>query len=360
MNLKNENQNTNDSEEMARLKRLERQKRKIKEELWGKKMVKPIKNKINNINPINRKDKEIYNNNYHDEYFDEDDTKKQTIKIVRKNQNNKNKEKNRNPNLLNKKEKYEKNRNDQNMKYNNSNDNDDNNKEFSNELKSTISVNTEIKNDPLYFITRYYLAKDKLNKITNKKHKEQIEEEKYNKIENINFFEILKLLNESKKNDPEKKLKKFKGKQSPLKRITHHCHHNSNLSNQISYNNDTNHNNNYSPMKISFNHNFNISQSMPRYYRNDIYSITDTNHFRNYNNETSKRKISQNIKRKKRLNSVDNTEKRLNSCKRMCHVCNKTHKEKIDNEKCSELILSTINLRNYSDKSNMIKKTIRK
>jgi len=354
-NLKNENQHTNYSDETERKKRLERQKKKLKEELWGKKVDKFTKSKIDNNNPINRKDKEIYNN-YHDEFFDEDNTKKQKIKIVRKNQNNKNKENSRKHNLLNKKEKYEKNLNDQSIKYNNINDDKDTNKDFTNELKSTISVNTEIKNDPLYFITHYYLAKDKLNKITN--HKKSIEEEKYNKSENVNFFEILKLLNETKKNNPEKRLRKFRGKQSPLKRITHHYNNNSNLSNQISYNIETKQNNDYSPLKTSYNHNFQTNQSIPGYYRNHIFSITESNHFKNYNNETSIRKKSHNTKRKKRLNSVDNTEKRLNSCKRMCKVCNKAHKEKIDIEKCSAL--SELNIRNYSDKSNSIKKKIRK
>ena len=352
--LKKEKQYTDDTDEVARKKRLERQKRKLKEELWGIGGSKSFRSKINNNNPINRKGKDINNDNYPDEFFDEDGTKRQAIKIVRKNPNNRNKEKNRNPNLLNKKEKYEKNLNDQCMNFN---DLDDiNNNEFPQDFKSTISVNTKIKDDPLNFITRYYLAKDKLKKITN--YEEQIEEEQYNKTANVNFFEILKLLNETKKNNPEKKLKKFKGKQSPFRKIPHQ-NHKFNLSHRINYNKFINNkNNNHSPNETSLNPYIHINQSMPKYYRNDAYTNTEGNNLRYYYNQVSIKKVSQNKKRKKNK-SVDNTEKRLNSCKRMCKVCNKAHRENIEIEKYNAF--SAINIRNYdSEKSVSAKKKKRK
>ena len=347
--------NENDNDELARQKRLEKQKKKLKEELWKSGGGKSIKRKISNNNPINRI-------NYHDETIEENDTKKQTIKIVHKNRNNKNKEKYKNPNLLNKKEKYEKNWNDQYIKPTSLDD--VSNSEFPSEFKSTISVNTKIKNDPLKFITHYYLAKDKLNKITN--NKETIEEEEpYNKYKNINFFEILKLLNENKRNNLPHKLNKFQDKQSKSRKIVHH-NPKSNISSQINYYNETNNNNtNYSPLKTSINNNFHLTQSLPEYNQNNLYTMTDANNFRHYNYNTvarkvnKKRMISQNKKRKIRNNSVENTEKRLNSCKRMCRICNKSLKdnsEKENNNASSALIIGNYVIYESNSRKKNLKK----
>ena len=119
-----------------------------------------------NNNPINRKEMKYKNN---DDEFEENianNKTKRKIKIVNKNSN---KENENNSILLNKKEKYEKNWNDQYSKI--ISIDTTNNVDYPHEFQSPISINTKVKNDPLKFITQYYLAKDKLNKITKiKKH----------------------------------------------------------------------------------------------------------------------------------------------------------------------------------------------
>jgi hypothetical protein len=69
--------------------------------------------------------------------------------------------------------------------------------------------------------------------------------------------------------------------------------------------------------------------------------------------------ISQNKKRKIRNNSIENTEKRLNSCKRMCRVCNKSLKdnsEKENNNASSALIIGNYVIYESNSRKKNLKK----
>ena len=349
----------NDNDMTLRQKKLERQKNKLKEELRKTGNGKYLYKKNSNNNPINRKEK---NKNVNSE--------KQKIKIVNKvfnddinlKHNNKNERK---PNLLNKKEKYEKNSNDQYTKL--SSIDISNNNYRPKEFNSPVSVNTKLKNDPFKYITQYYLAKDKLNKLTNNKH--ILEDEKaneYNKYKNINFLEILKLINEAKRNDLENKLSKFKGKQeSPvIRKINLQNYQIKSLSHTIDNNNIINTNNNNSLLKAYHN---NHLRSMDFITENNNNSITMTreNNFRQRSNDYTapkkhkhKRVISLVKNKKKRDESFGNAERRLNSSKRMCRVCNKSYRDNVSTE--HNRASSAINVRYNRKKSNSVCKKIKK
>ena len=334
--------------DINRLKRLERQKNKLKEELRRSGNPKYLYKKNSNNNPINKKEnKTNEDNNY----------KNQTIKIVNKNHININRE---NENfLLNKKEKYEKNRNDQYLKTF-SLDNA-NNFDYTQSFQTPKSINTKIKNDPLKFITHYYISKDKLNKITN--NKQTIEEEnnnneldnEYNKYKNINFLEILKLIKDSKKNNLEYKLHKFKGKQPEVKKLNIiNCRSSDKIPTYSIINKDND--NNYPP-KTFYNRKFQSIELVRDNNQYNLINISENDHFQQCNNNTSskkrkyKRVISTANYRKVRNENFRNTERRLSSCKRMCHVCNKAYRDNSDNE---NNVSNCITDRYNSHKSNSV------
>ena len=343
--------NNDNNDNSIRQRNLEKQKNKLKEELKKSGNINYLPKKINsNNNPINR----LNNNEINEE-------KKQTIKIVNKNQNKNNKTNGKKTILSNKSEKYEKNSNDQNSKL--SPLDNINNFELTKDSQPTISVNTKVKNDPLKFITQYYLAKDKLNKITN--NKEIIQEENKNKLieenpkyKNINFLEILKLINEATKNDLENKLSKFKGKQPIQKKINYKNYEHKNKLHSSTINN----NDYISPLKMSFNHNLHSAKIIQEYEPNNSNTITEGNNLYNniykYNYRTASKKIkykriiSLNKKRKNRHESFGNAERRLNSCKRMCRVCNKSYRENLETENNAS---STLNIKKVSHNYNSVK-----
>ena len=343
--------NIDNNDNSIRQRNLEKQKNKLKEELKKSGITKRLPKKISsNNNPINR-----HNNG---EIIEE---KKQTMKTIHKNQNKNNKTNGKKTILSNKSEKYEKNSNDQNSKM--SPLDNINNFELTKDFQSTISVNTKVKNDPLKFITQYYLAKDKLNKITN--NKEIIQEENKNKLleenpkyKNLNFLEILKLINESKKNDLENKLSKFKGKQPIQKKLNNKNYEHKNKLNSNTIN-DTDY---ISPLKISFNNNLRSAKIIQEYEPNNSNIITEGNNLYNnlyqYNNRSASKKVkykrivSLNKNRKNRYESFGNAERRLNSCKRMCRVCNKSYRENLETENNDS---STINIKKVSHNYSSVK-----
>ena len=341
--------NNNDNDLQNRQRRLEKQKNKLKEEL-RKAGNGYYSFKINN-NPINRK----LNKNGGE--FVENNNNMQKIKIINKVSH---KENERKPILLNKKEKYEKNFNDQYSKMNSIDT--PINAELPKEILSPVSVNTKVKNDPLKFITQYYLAKDKLNKITN--NKETLEDEhnnEYNKYKNINLLEILKLINESKKNDLENKLSKFKGKPQPIvRKINIHNHKPKTFFHTTDENNINN-----SLSKATFNNNLKSMDFITESNHNCFYTKLDPNnlHQRSNNYTASKkhrqkRVISLVKNRKKSNESFGNTERRLNSSKRMCRVCNRSYRNNISTENINNSC--TLNERYNSHKSNSVCKKIKK
>jgi len=341
--------NNNDNDLQNRQRRLEKQKNKLKEEL-RKAGNGYYSFKINN-NPINRK------HNKNGGECVENNKNMQKIKIINKVSH---KENERKPILLNKKEKYEKNFNDQYSKMNSIDTTI--NAELPKEILSPVSVNTKVKNDPLKFITQYYLAKDKLNKITN--NKETLEDEhnnEYNKYKNINLLEILKLINESKKNDLENKLSKFKGKPQPIvRKINIHNHKPKTFFHTTDENNINN-----SLSKATFNNNLKSMDFITESNHNCFYTKLDPNnlHQRSNNYTASKkhrqkRVISLVKNRKKSNESFGNTERRLNSSKRMCRVCNRSYRNNISTENINNS--STLNERYNSHKSNSVCKKIKK
>ena len=328
------NENNKDLE--IRQKRLERQKNKLKEEL-RKAGNSSYLFKIN-TNPINIKVKKQKNTN------NELDDKKPKIKIVNKNHNNNNIKYQINEKkqiVLNKQKRYENNFNEEFLNLN-SLDNE-NNDDYPKEFPSPMSINTKFKADPLKFITQYYIYKDELNKITNREAIENEQNAEYNKFKNINFFDIVKLINESKKNSLENKLRKFKGKSDD----------------------ENNHNNtDCSLSKTYFNQNLKSINFITEYNQNNSFTMVDPNNLRQKsNNHTStkknkKRRIISLINKQKMKENFHELIKNDNSKPKISKIYNKSHRDNnsVENKKTS----SSINWRYDSHKSNSIRKRIRK
>ena len=285
-----------------------------------------------------------------DEYNNENENENnQKIKIIYNKQNNYHLKDN-NPILFNNKGRNEKKCNNH-YKINSMNNNG---------YQSTLSINTKIKNDPLKYITQYYLAKDKLNKIINKKenNKEILEDnnhnknlmEESNKYKNINFQEILKIINDTKNHNLETKLNKFKEKKDKKIEQNNHLYNSKPLHNKIF--------DNYSPF-VSFNPNLNSINKMTESNininnMNPSLSTTEVNNnhlYQSNNYTTSKQKKHKRVislaknRRLKNDKCFGNAERRLSSCKRMCRVCNKSFKDNENNN-------SAINLRYETHQSN--------
>ena len=319
-NIANKKNNNYDDIDINRQLRLEEQKNKLKEELRKTNLQCSYSIRNNNNNPINKKEMKYKNDEDILDEYKSDNKNKQKIKIFHNKRNNKLKGKR---NIKLNKNGRNKNNWDNQYSINNMTNKD---------LQTTTSINTKIKNDPLKYITQYYLAKDKLNKITNsnKKKLEHNNNKLMNesiKYKNINFQEIIKIIKNTKNNNLETKLNKFKDKQE--KKINNQLF-NSKIQPNIIINNYSS----YSPFKISFNPNFRSINMITESNMNPSLSTAEVNYlYRNNNFTTSKKKKYKRIismpKNKKIRNdkSFGNAERRLSSCKRMCKVCNKSFSE---------------------------------
>ena len=331
--------NENDKDLEIRQRRLEKQKNKLKEELRKSGNTNYFFKK--NTNPINIKIKKQKN-------IDNDlEDKKPKIKIVNKihnHNNNKHKINERKTILLNKKKKYNKNFNEEYFKMNSLNN--VNNDEYPKEFPSPISVNTKFKEDPLKFITQYFLYKNEPNKITNNREaKEDDNNPDYNRYKNINLLDILKLINESKKNNLEKKLKKFKGKSK-------------------NENENNNNNNDISLSNTYYNQNLKSINFITEYNQNNSFTMVNPNNLnQKSNNYTSgkkqgKKRIISLIDKQKIKDCFYDNIKNGNSKDKINKIYNKTSRDNIsmENKKAS----SSINWRYDSHKSNSINKKMKK
>ena len=127
-------------------------------------------------------------------------------------------------------------------------------------------------------------------------------------------------------------------------------------------NDDTNNN---SLSKTVFNNNLKSMDFITEYNQNNLFIKIEPNslHQRSNNYTASKkhhhkRVISLVKDRKIRNESFGNTERRLNSSKRMCKVCNKSYRNNISTENANNS--NTLNERYDSHKSNSVCKKVRK